>query len=68
MIFSFADASSEEKPAAAAYCSLMREFDADLQRIARLSKLIAFGFWCSAIIAAGAFGYVVLVWLPRHYP
>ena len=46
----------------------MQEFEADLRRIARLSKMLAFGFWSAALIAACGFGYVLLVWLPHHYP
>ena len=45
----------------------MREYEADLVRIARVSKMLAVGFWCLAVIAAAAFGYVLLYWLPRHH-
>ena len=47
---------------------MMQEFEADLRRIAHLSKLLAFGFWSTAVVAAIGFGYLLVVWLPRHHP
>ena len=44
----------------------MREFETDLEQIARVSKMLAFGFWCVTIAAIVAAAYVLLVWLPRH--
>ena len=45
----------------------MRQYEADLVKIARVSKILAVGFWCSGIAAAAALGYVLLYWLPRHH-
>lgn len=44
----------------------MREFEADLEHIARVSKMLAFGFWFAALAASAAVAYIVLVWMPRH--
>jgi hypothetical protein len=44
----------------------MHEFQADLDRLNRLSRVLALSFWCSALIAAAVLGYVLLVWIPRH--
>jgi hypothetical protein len=44
----------------------MREFETDLEHIARVSKMLAFGFWCGTIAAIFGAVYVLLVWLPRH--
>ena len=44
----------------------MREFEADLEHIARVSKMLAFGFWFVALGASAALAYVLLVWMPRH--
>jgi len=46
--------------------SVMREFETDLEHIARVSKMLAFGFWCGTIAATFGAVYVLLVWLPRH--
>jgi hypothetical protein len=45
----------------------MREFEADLVRISRASRILAAGFWCCTIFAAAVFGFVLLYWLPRHH-
>lgn len=44
----------------------MRDLEADLEHIARVSKMLAFGFWFVALAASAAFAYVLLVWMPRH--
>jgi len=45
----------------------MREFEADLEHIARVSKMLAFGFWFGALAAAAGLAYVLVVWMPRHH-
>ena len=45
----------------------MREYEADLVRIARVSRILAVGFWCLAVAGAAALGYVLLYWLPQHH-
>ena len=44
----------------------MREFEADLEHIARVSKMLALGFWFAALAATAGLAYVLLVWMPRH--
>jgi len=44
----------------------MREFEADLEHIARVSKMLAFGFWFVALAGSAALAYLLLVWMPRH--
>ncbi|HYK54030.1 MAG TPA: hypothetical protein VEV38_10920 [Candidatus Eremiobacteraceae bacterium] len=44
----------------------MREFEADLEHIARVSKMLAFGFWVAALAGSAALAYLLLVWMPRH--
>ena len=44
----------------------MREFEADLEHIARVSKMLAFGFWFAALAASAALAYILIVWMPRH--
>lgn len=45
----------------------MREFEADLEHIARVSKMLALGFWFAALAATAGLAYVLLVWMPRHH-
>ena len=44
----------------------MREFEADLEHIARVSKMLAFGFLFGALAASVGLAYVLIVWMPRH--
>jgi hypothetical protein len=45
----------------------MREFETDLERIARASKMLAFGFWFCAIATTAGLAYILLFWLPQHH-
>lgn len=45
----------------------MREYEADLVKIARVSRILAVGFWCFAVACAAALGYVFLYWQPHHH-
>lgn len=45
----------------------MRGFEADLEHIARVSKMLAFGFWFTALAAAAGLAYVLIVWMPQHH-
>lgn len=45
----------------------MREFETDLEHIARVSKMLALGFWFGALAATAGLAYVLLVWMPRHH-
>ena len=45
----------------------MREFEADLEHIARVSKMLALGFWFAALAATAGMAYVLIFWLPQHH-